>query len=73
VLSAEAELTLQPIVEPESASIDILLTFDGQFGVPLERDDQVIVSRAPRLLHLLRTTRRTHFDVLREKLKWGGG
>ena len=30
-----------------------------------------IVQRAPRVLRLLRTSTRTHFDMLREKLKWG--
>jgi NAD+ kinase len=69
VLAADAEVVLRPIVEPDSA--EFLLTFDGQFGVPLERDDQVVITRAPRLLRLERTTSRTHFDVLREKLKWG--
>jgi NAD kinase len=49
-----------------------VLTFDGQYGVPLAADDLVEVARAPRVLRLLRTTARTHFDMLREKLKWGG-
>ena len=48
-----------------------LLTFDGQYGVPLEAGDLVDITRAPRALRLLRTSPRTHFDVLREKLQWG--
>jgi len=68
VLPAAAHIRLEPIVEPES---DILLTFDGQFGAPLEPGDVVTVGRAPRVLRLVRTSGRTHFDVLREKLKWG--
>jgi NAD+ kinase len=71
VLPADAEVQLRPLVGPESS--DFLLTFDGQFGVPIERDDVVVVGRAPRRLTLLRTTDRTHFDVLREKLKGGHG
>jgi NAD+ kinase len=71
VLPADATVQLRPLVEPESA--DFLLTFDGQFGVPIVADDVVTVGRAPRRLTLLRTTARTHFDVLREKLKWGHG
>jgi hypothetical protein len=33
----------------------------------------VQVGRAPRVLRLLRTSARSHFDMLREKLKWGNG
>jgi NAD+ kinase len=74
VLSADDEVVLElPLVDPESAPPDLLLTFDGQFGVPIERGDRVVVGRAPRRLRLVRTTTRTHFDVLREKLKWGHG
>lgn len=69
VLSADSSVTLQPVIEPGLS--DIVVTFDGQFGAPLERDDRVIVERAPRQLRLLRTSTRTHFDMLREKLKWG--
>jgi NAD+ kinase len=47
------------------------VTFDGQLGVPLTAGDVIDVSRAPRQLRLLHTSSRTHFDMLREKLKWG--
>ena len=69
VLSADSSVTLQPAIEPGLS--DIVVTFDGQFGAPLERGDRVIIERAPRQLRLLRTSSRTHFDMLREKLKWG--
>jgi hypothetical protein len=51
---------------------DIVVTFDGQFGLPLEARDTVHIARAGRILRLLRVSPRTHFDMLREKLKWGG-
>ena len=69
VLPATSRITLKPIVAPES---DPVLTFDGQYGIPLEAGDLVAIARAPRVLRLLRTSARTHFDVLRDKLKWGG-
>jgi NAD+ kinase len=69
VLPASSYIRLRPVVE---ADTDPVLTFDGQFGVPLATDDVVSIGRAPRVLRLLRTTTRTHFDMLREKLKWGG-
>ncbi len=68
VLPAAAAITLRPILEPQS---DVVLTFDGQYGVPLEAGDLVEIARAPRVVRLVRVTRRTHFDMLREKLKWG--
>jgi NAD+ kinase len=75
-------LTNRPLVLPASANIvlrphldgpptDVVATFDGQFGAPLQPGDAVTICRAPRLLHLLRTTTRTHFEMLREKLHWG--
>jgi NAD+ kinase len=71
VLPADSEITLQPDIEPGLS--DIVVTFDGQFGVPLTQGDRVVVDRASRELRLLRTSSRSHFDMLREKLKWGHG
>ena len=68
VLPGSAEIALRPVIEPLS---DIVVTFDGQIGMPLESADVVHVCRAPRVLRLLRTSSRSHFDMLREKLKWG--
>jgi NAD+ kinase len=70
VLPANAEVTLRPLIDAQQT--DIVATFDGQHGVPLLPNDEVIVSRAPRRLRLLHVSARTHFDMLREKLKWGG-
>ena len=68
VLPASARFELRPIIEPQS---EIVLTFDGQFGVPLEVGDVIEIARAPRRVRFVRTSGRTHFDMLREKLKWG--
>jgi NAD+ kinase len=69
VLSASSAITLAPVIDPGLS--DIVVTFDGQLGVPLEAGDRVLVERAQRQLRLLRTSSRSHFDMLREKLKWG--
>ena len=71
VLPATAEVSLRPVIDPQPN--DIVVTFDGQLGVPLQRDDLIVVGRAARRLQLLRTSTRTHFDMLREKLKWSEG
>jgi NAD+ kinase len=68
VLPAASHILIKPLVDPDS---DPVLTFDGQYGVPLQAGDLVDITRAPRVLRLLRTSTRTHFDMLREKLKWG--
>ena len=69
VLPATADIVLRPKLEGLPA--DIVATFDGQFGAPLVSGDAVVIRRAERVLKLLRTTTRTHFDMLREKLHWG--
>jgi NAD+ kinase len=71
VLPATASIGLRPVTDPHPAAADVVVTFDGQYGVTVERGDIVIVERSPRRLQLLRTSTRTHFDMLREKLKWG--
>ncbi len=68
VLPAASRIQLTPLVEPDT---DPVVTFDGQFGVALEPGDTIEIARAARALRLLRTTSRTYFDMLREKLKWG--
>jgi len=69
VLPATAAVSMRPVVD--STPQDIVVTFDGQHGVPLGAGESIEVRRAPRVLRLLRTTTRTHFEMLREKLKWG--
>lgn len=69
VLPASADIVLRPTLEGPSS--DVVATFDGQHGEPLQSGDVVTIRRADRVLRLLRTTTRTHFEMLREKLNWG--
>jgi NAD+ kinase len=71
VLPATARIGLQPVADPHPAAAEVVTTFDGQFGITLRPGDAIVVSRAARRLQLVRTSTRTHFDMLREKLKWG--
>jgi len=75
-------LTNRPVVVPGSSEIrvepmmdgsndEVFVTFDGQFGHPLEPEDIIDIRRAERSLKLVRATKRTYFELLREKLKWG--
>ena len=68
VLPASAAITLRPRIDTQS---EVIVTFDGQYGVRLNPGDLVHVRRASRPLRLLRTSSRTYFEMLREKLKWG--
>jgi len=76
---ASHTLTNRPIVLPAAQRIDVtlrtdqdvMLTMDGQVGVPLKETDTVQVSRAAARVRLLRFPRADFFSVLRTKLKWG--
>jgi len=69
VLPASADIVLRPTLDGQPA--DVVATFDGQHGEALSSGDVVTICRADRVLRLLRTTTRTHFEMLREKLNWG--
>lgn len=50
----------------------VVLTVDGQEVVTLSPNDEVVVRRSPTRVSLVRPPHRTHYDVLRSKLGWGG-
>ena len=75
-------LTNRPVIIPASETIrvqslmnnahdEVFVTFDGQSGHPFLPDDAIEITRAERPLRVVRSPRRTYFDVLRQKLKWG--
>jgi NAD+ kinase len=74
-------LTNRPIIVPSSEVIEvrpqvqgnldeIFVTYDGQYGYPLQQGDIVRVRRSERRLRLVKAPR-SYFELLREKLKWG--
>jgi NAD+ kinase len=72
-------LTHRPLVVTGNAQIELrvetgaeeaFLSIDGQVGLPVKQGDRVLCQRAGHNVKLLRS-RRTFFDVLRNKLKWG--
>jgi NAD+ kinase len=73
-------LTYRPVVVKDTSEVRIriksvgeeaYLTVDGQVGVPVLDGDEVTCRKSARQVRLLRLSRRTFFDVLRAKLKWG--
>lgn len=72
-------LTHRPLVVTDTAEIELrvetggeeaFLSMDGQVGEPVKQGDRILCHRASHTVKLLRV-RRTFFDVLRTKLKWG--
>jgi len=73
-------LTNRPIVVPDRAEIElkligehkgVLLTLDGQTGIPLNSGDTVLIRKSETTFNLVQPPNRNYFDVLRNKLKWG--
>jgi NAD+ kinase len=73
-------LSDRPVVVPDTSQIElrmaentdsIFLTMDGQTGVPLQAGDRVRITRAPERLKLIHLPKKTYFEILRNKLKWG--
>jgi NAD+ kinase len=69
VIPASSDVHVRPIMEKQD---EVFVTFDGQSGFPLEAHDLVSVRRAARPLRIVKSAKRTYFELLREKLKWGG-
>jgi NAD+ kinase len=72
VIAGSSEVHVRPIMD-DSDNDEVYVTFDGQVGFPLLRDDMVSVRRAASPVRIVKSASRSYFDVLREKLKWGGG
>ena len=69
VIPATSLVRIQPTIEDRD---EVFVTFDGQAGFRLEAGDEIDVCRAEQPLRLIRPTTRSYFEVLRQKLKWGG-
>ncbi|MBI4445167.1 MAG: NAD(+)/NADH kinase [Acidobacteria bacterium] len=72
-------LTNRPVVVPAESRIqvvlrsgdDVMLTLDGQIGLPLREGDAVVCTRSEYNINLIIPGEKSFFDVLRKKLKWG--
>jgi NAD+ kinase len=58
-------------VELRAADQEVVLTLDGQEGIPLANGDVVEIAKSPHGVALVRTGERSFLSVLREKLHWG--
>jgi len=73
-------LTNRPFVIPGSAKVEIdfapadepvYLTLDGQIGFELEAGDRVAITKSSSKVVYVRPPRKTYFEILRNKLRWG--
>jgi NAD+ kinase len=74
-------LTNRPVIVPDESVIQTTvlgddkttyLTIDGQVGELLKKGDVLVCRRSEHSIRLVRPPHLLFFDVLREKLKWGG-
>jgi NAD+ kinase len=70
VIPAASVIRLEPHVEASPS--EVFVTFDGQTGFTMGRGDSVTISRAERPLRLIKASARSYFEVIQQKLKWGG-
>ncbi|OIP42446.1 hypothetical protein AUJ95_01730 [Candidatus Desantisbacteria bacterium CG2_30_40_21] len=74
-------LTARPMIIPENSKIIIeiissgqsILTIDGQQTYSLEFADKIEIERAEEEICLIKPQQCGFYEVLRNKLKWGGG
>ncbi len=74
-------LTNRPVIVPDGSVIQVTvlaadhatyLTIDGQVGELLKEGDRIVCRRSEHSISLIQPPNLLFFDVLREKLKWGG-
>lgn len=72
-------LTNRPLVLPDDVKAevtlsseheDVHLTLDGQEGLPLRYLDVVELKRSERTIALVKSPKKSYFEILRTKLKW---
>ncbi|RUM42878.1 MAG: NAD(+) kinase [Desulfurobacterium sp.] len=73
-------LTLRPLVlegkicltaKLKTESETVMVIFDGQEGIELRKGDTIEITRSPYDLLILRDPKKSYYQTLREKLKWG--
>lgn len=74
-------LTNRPIILPDTAQItlqlatreqEVMLTSDGQTGMPLMAGDLVEIKKSDKTFNTICPPNRDYFQTLRDKLKWSG-
>jgi NAD+ kinase len=76
-------LSHRPIVVPHDEEIvveveeeqrtGLMMTVDGQSEFPLKPDDRIVIRASEEKARIVRSNKRTFYEVLRTKLNWSGG
>jgi len=75
-------LTNRPLIVPDTVRItiglteeasDLMLTFDGQAGLAINHDVNIVIQKGPTPVQMITFADRGYFDVLKAKLRWSGG
>lgn len=64
--------TIKVKISQVPRGMEATVTIDGQFIVPLEQGDEVIIRKAPHTTRFIRLNKYNFFSVLKEKLGWEG-
>ncbi len=74
-------LAIRPLVISENETVHITvksnhnngkITVDGQEGFALSQEEKIKVKKAPYFLNLVKPEKRSFYQILRTKLRWGG-
>jgi len=74
-------LSNRPLVVADTAHVDLSLrtrdesvmaTIDGQLGFDIRSEDRILLRKSPRRFNVITPRERNYFQVLRDKLRWGG-
>jgi NAD+ kinase len=69
VVSENSQVSISPIGRETK---EMVLTVDGQDSVSLQEKDILKIKVSPTKIKLISSGKRKYFEILREKLKWGG-
>ena len=69
IVADDVRITLQL----EKRETDVMLTFDGQEGLPIGHRDRVHIRKSGHPVNLITIPGQHYFDVLKAKLRWSGG
>jgi NAD+ kinase len=83
ILSPICPFTLinRPLIMPDSVTVkirvderdsNVFLTFDGQVGLHITHQDDIIVQKAPHTIQMIKIPGQSYYDVLKAKLSWSG-
>ena len=73
-------LTNRPLVIPDTSRVEIdfspaaepvYVTMDGQIGIQLLPMDALLIRKSASKVALVQPPRKTYFEILRSKLRWG--